>query len=156
MQNEPFIHGDITVSIEQQRLILKEWNERDSDHPDGPPSLNELIKLAFPDSEKISGRTKEGRAVRAFLADRKIKPRSLHNYVPKEKIELTDEQQEYVINNLRTMKGYEMARVIFANQDLSHVSQEARTINDFIKSLDVPVPTTFQSRDNCYHVQAAE
>ena len=137
MQNEPFIYGDVSVSTKQQELILREWNERGSDHPDGPPSLNELIKLAFPDLKKANGRTKEGRAVRAFLADRKIKPRSLHNYIPKEKIELTDEQEEYVINNLRTMKGYEMARVIFANQDLSHVSQEARTINDFIKSLDV-------------------
>jgi hypothetical protein len=139
MQNEPFIHGDITISIKQQELVLREWNDRDSNHPDGPPSLNELIKLAFPDLEKANGRTKEGRAIRAFLADRKIKPRSLHNYIPKEKIELTEEQQEYVVNNLRTMKGYEMARVVFANPDLSHVSQEARTINEFIKSLDSSV-----------------
>ena len=34
------------------------------------------------------------------------------------------------------MKGYEIARVIFVNPDLSHVSQEARTVNDFIKTLD--------------------
>jgi len=136
MENEPFIHSDITISVDQQKLVLKEWNSRDSNHPDGPPSLNELIKLVFPDLTNVSGRTKEGRAVRAFLSSKEITPRSLHNYVPKEKIELTDEQQEYVINNLTTMKGYELARVIFANSTLSHVSQEARTVNDFIKTLN--------------------
>ena len=131
-----FVYGGITISAEQQKLLLEEWNGRTLDHPDGPPSLNELIKVAFPELEKANGRTKEGRAVRAFLASKDISPRSLHNYIPKEKIELTEEQQEYVINNVTTMKGYEIARVIFANPDLSHVSQEARTINDFIKTLD--------------------
>jgi hypothetical protein len=137
--HETFIHGSITVSTEQQKLLLEEWNNRGVDHPDGPPSLNELIKIAFPDSKNINGRTKEGRAVRAFLITKDISPRSLHNYVPKEKIELTEDQQEYVINNLRTMKGHEIARIIFVNPDLSHVSQEARTVNDFIKNLDPDV-----------------
>ena len=134
--HEPFVHSGVTISPEQQKLVLVEWNSRNVDHPDGPPSLNELIKIAFPDSKNISGRTKEGRAVKAFLATKDIAPRSLHNYVPKQKIELNEEQQEYIVNNLRTMKGYEIARVIFVNPDLSHVSQEARTVNDFIKTLD--------------------
>jgi len=131
-----FVYSGITISVEQQKLLLEEWGSRSLDHPDGPPSLNELIKLAFPELKKVNGRTKEGRAVRAFLTSEDISPRSLHSYVPREKIGLTEEQQEYIINNVTTMKGYEIARVIFANHDLSHVSQEARTINDFIKTLD--------------------
>ena len=133
---KPFTHSNVEISVEQQRQLLEEWNSRDSNHPDGPPSLNELIKLIFPDVKKANGRTKEGRAVRAFLSSKSITARSLHDYIPKEKIELTEEHQEYIINNLRTMRGYEIARVIFANPDLSHVSQEARTVNEFIKNLD--------------------
>ena len=59
--NNSFSHSGITISVEQQKLILEEWNSRAIDHPEGPPSLNELIKIAFPDLEKANGRTKEGR-----------------------------------------------------------------------------------------------
>jgi len=142
-KSEPFTYGKISISLEQQKIILQEWNNRTVDHPDGVPSLNELIKLAFPDVEKANGRTKEGRAVKAFLAEKNISPRSLHDYVPKEQLELNEEQQEYIINNAATMKGYEIARIIFVNPDLSHVSQEARTVNDFIKTLDPNTVTPY-------------
>ena len=43
------------LTEEQEQIILNEWNSR----PNSPPSLLELIKLAFPD-KKLDGRTKEG------------------------------------------------------------------------------------------------
>jgi len=123
----------------QQSLILGEWNERGVDHPDGPSTLNELIKIAFPDTENADGRTKEGRIVKQFLASRDMAARSLHDYVPKEKIELTEEHKEYAANNANLMRGYEIARVIFQDVTLSHVSQEARTVNEYIRTLDMSV-----------------
>lgn len=143
---ESFKYKGGELTSEQQSSILNEWNERSSNEE--PPSLNELIKLIFPDLENADGRTKEGRLIRAFLASKDIAARSLHNYVPKEKIKLTEEQQEYVINNVRTMKGYEIARIVFVNPDLSHVSQEARTINEFVKTIDpniIPYDETQQT-----------
>lgn len=136
---ENFEYNGAILSPEQQVLILDEWNKRSADHPDGPPSLNELIKIAFPDTENADGRTKEGRIVKHFLASRDMTARSLHDYVPKEKIELTEEHKEYIANNANLMRGYEIARVIFQDVSLSHVSQEARTVNEYIRTLDLSV-----------------
>ena len=61
---ENFEYKGGILSPEQQILILEEWNKRDVDHPDGPSSLNELIKIAFPHVENADGRTTEGRIVK--------------------------------------------------------------------------------------------
>ena len=97
--SDNFEHKGGILTPEQQGLILDEWNKRGVDHPDGPPALNELIKIAFPNVENADGRTKEGRIVKQFLASRDMIARSLHDYVPKEKIELTEEHKEFIINN---------------------------------------------------------
>ena len=62
---EPFEHKGVVITPEQQSLILDTWNQEGSKNP---PSLNELIRAAFPDIKNADGRTKEGRAVRAFLS----------------------------------------------------------------------------------------
>ena len=49
------------LTQKQKEEILKEWNGR----KDNPPSLLELIRIAFPD-EKIDGRTKEGKRLKNF------------------------------------------------------------------------------------------
>ena len=144
---ENFEYKGGVLSSEQQILILEEWNRRGVDHPDGPPSLSELIKIAFPDIENADGRTKEGRIVKEFLSSRNMTARSLHDYVPKEKIELTEEHKEYIVNNAGMMKGYEIARVIFKDSSLSHVSQEARTINEFIKASDTEIEVAFNQEE---------
>ena len=79
------------LTEEQEQIILDEWNSR----PDSPPSLLELIKLAFPE-QSLDGRTKEGRAVKEFLASRSIKARASHEYQPKEKISLSEEDKTTV------------------------------------------------------------
>jgi hypothetical protein len=134
-----FEHKGGILTPGQQSLILDEWNRRGVDHPDGSPTLNELIKIAFPDTENADGRTKEGRIVKQFLASRNMSARSLHDYVPKVKIGLTEEHEEYIANNANLMRGYEIARVIFQDVSLSHVSQEARTVNEYIRTLDMSV-----------------
>ena len=105
----------------QEKIILEEWNSR----LDNPPSLLELIKLAFPDQE-LDGRTKEGRAVKTFLATRKIKARGAHEYQAKEKIELTQEHRQFIENNANMMNGREIAGVIFANPSLTNLHLQVR------------------------------
>ena len=120
------------LTKEQKTILLDEWNSR----PNSPPSLLELIKLAFPDQE-IDGRSKEGKAVKAFLATREIKPRASHEYKAKEKIDLSEEDELFIKNNLEFMSAVEMAKVLFKNDQLTNLNQEARVVNDFIKTLEV-------------------
>ena len=120
------------LTNDQKKAILEKW---ESD-PDNPPSLLELISAAYPDKPEIDGRTKEGRAVKAFLASNQIKARASHQYKAKDKIKLTEEQQEFITNNVSTMKALEMAKYLFDNPNLTTLSQECRTVNEFIKNLD--------------------
>jgi len=119
------------LTEEQEQVILNEWNSR----PDSPPSLLELIKLAFPD-QNLDGRTKEGKAVKEFLATKSIQARASHQYQPKEKIELSNEDETFIKNNVEFMSSVEMARMIFKNPQLTNLNQEARTIGEYIRSLD--------------------
>jgi hypothetical protein len=124
--------SEFDLTPEQREIILNEWNSR----IENPPALLELIKLAFP-GQDLDGRTKEGRAVKAFLATRKIKARGAHEYQAKEKMELTSEHKQFIESNASMMNGREMACVIFANPELSNLHQEVRIVNDYIKSLDL-------------------
>lgn len=126
---------NLDLTDQQKAAILNGWNNQ----PDEPPSLIELTKAAFPNVENVDGRSKEGRAVKAFLASRQLKARGTQDYVPKDKLELTEEQKEYISNSVTTMKAVEMARAIFSNDHLTNLNQETRTVNEYIKTLDKKV-----------------
>ena len=119
------------LTEEQEQSVLNEWNSK----PDSPPSLLELINIAFPD-QNLDGRTKEGRAIKEFLATRSIKARASHEYQPKEKIDLSQEDKTFIENNIEFMSSVEMARLIFKSPQLTNLNQEARMVSEYIKSLD--------------------
>ena len=129
--------NEIKLSEGQEELILDEWNSR----RDSPPGIKELTQKVFPDipQELRDGRSKYGRAIKRFLATRKIKAKGTHEYDKKDKIELTEEQKEYSRNNAAMMTGNEIARIVFSDNELMPLSQETRTINKYIKSLDVEI-----------------
>jgi hypothetical protein len=133
---------DILILTEEQQLkLLKEWNDR----PNNPPSLAELVKLAF-DRDDLDGRSKEGKAVKQFLASRQIKPKKSHEYEAKGLIELTVEQKEYVSNNCHTMTGLEMAKILFKNESLTNLCQETRSILEHMKN--IPSNIKFNNNEN--------
>lgn len=118
---------------EQQKLgILNEWNNR----PTNPPSLLELVRIAFPNVDGADGRSWHGKKVKEFLASRQIKARASYEYQPKDKIELSQDQKEFAANNVNSMGALEIARTLFNNQNLTSLSQETRTIIEYIKTLD--------------------
>lgn len=121
---------DIILTNDQKATLIEEWNSR----PKNPPSLLELINLVFPD-KKVDGRSKEGKAVKAFLAEQSIKARAAQEYQHKE-IELTDEQKEFVDNNYKMMTFVEIARVIFANEKITNLNKEAKVVEAYIKEID--------------------
>jgi len=118
------------LTDEQQLKLLNEWNNR----PDNPPSLAELVQLAFSRSD-LDGRSKEGKAVKAFLASRQIKPKKSHEYQAKGLIELDDGQKEYISNNCRTMTGLEMAKILFKDEALTNLCQETRSVLEYLKNI---------------------
>tara|TARA_B100000287_G_scaffold345926_1_gene333378 strand:- start:4444 stop:5523 length:1080 start_codon:yes stop_codon:yes gene_type:complete len=119
------------LSQQQKDDILKEWNNR----KDNPPSLLELIRLAFPD-KNVDGRSKEGKLVKTFLAEQNINALASHQYQAKAKIELDETQKEFIRNNFATMTSVEMARVLFANPDLTNLNQESKTVDEYVRTLN--------------------
>lgn len=58
------MNNDLPILTEEQQLkLLNEWNNR----PENPPSLVELVQLAF-GRDDLDGRSKEGKAVKTFFS----------------------------------------------------------------------------------------
>jgi len=127
--------NEIQLNEKQQQDILDAWNNR----PDNPPSLQRLTSIAFPDVKNADGRSKEGRAVKAFLASRELKARGSHQYKAKGLLELNEDQKEYLKNNASLLKPLELTKNVFDNDALTTLSQEFRTITEFLKTADVKV-----------------
>jgi hypothetical protein len=133
---------DILILTEEQQLkLLKSWNDR----PDNPPSLAELVKLAF-DRDDLDGRSKEGKAVKQFLASRQIKPKKSHEYEAKGLLELLPEQKEFVSNNCNMMTGLEISKILFKNESLTNLSQETRSVLEFMKN--IPSNVKYNNTEN--------
>jgi hypothetical protein len=132
--------SEITLTEEQQKNILNEWNSR----PSNPPSLLELIRAAYPDTD-LDGRSKEGKAVKAFLATREIRAHASHQYQPKQKVELTEEHKEFIRNNFSMMSSVEMARILFAEPELTNLNQESRAVEQYVESLNPAIAHAAQT-----------
>ncbi|NBP00126.1 MAG: hypothetical protein EBU90_08335 [Proteobacteria bacterium] len=129
----------VILNEEQQLKLLEAWNSRQSN----PPSLAELVKIAF-NRDDLDGRSKEGKAVKHFLASRQIKPKKSHEYEPKGLIDLDNESKEYISNNCQTMTGLEMAKILFKNESLTNLSQETRSVLEYMKT----IPTNIKYNNN--------
>ena len=85
--------------------------------------------------ETIDGRSKQGRAVRKFLAGQDKKANT--SLVPKvEQIHLTKEQKEFLMtDNIEVgMNALEIARLTFKDRDVQPLSIKHRIIVDFLRT----------------------
>jgi hypothetical protein len=121
----------IELTESQQQSVLAAWDKE----PDAPPSLLQLIRIAYPDQPHLDGRSKEGKTVKAFLITRDINPLASHQYQPK-KTSLTKEHEEFINNNFGMMSSVEMARVLFKNNELTNLSAESRAVDEYVKTLN--------------------
>lgn len=124
---------NIKLNEEQQLAILEEWNK----HKDGAPHLKDLIELVFGEipEEKRDGRSIYGRAVKKFLAEKSLEAKVSHKYYPKEKIELTEDQKEFISNNCSAMKPMDMARFIFDDNKISALDLRYKVVAEFINAI---------------------
>lgn len=86
--------------------------------------------------EGKDGRSKEGRAVKAFLSEIDLNAVPASEYQKVDKPELSEEHKEFIRNNKGTMKYVEMSRILFSNERLTSLSAETRMVTEYCKSLD--------------------
>lgn len=118
------------LSTEQKKSILQFW--QDGIDAGKPPNIMDITTRLF--GADVDGRSKEGKAVKDYLASLNIKPRTSEVY-EKKRVELTLDHQEFVKNNRDSMSSVEMAKVLFNNTQLTNLSKEARSIDEFNRSL---------------------
>ena len=113
----------------EQKQILRE-NARDI------TDLTELTRLAFPDAEKVDGRSKQGRAVREFLLNNEIEYETKHIY-PKDNIELTQDQKDFVDQSVSNgMTCAQVASVLFPETRITHTSKEYQAVFEYVDAND--------------------
>lgn len=114
------------LTEDQKNQILKEFKNN--------PDLMYITRTVFNDPN-IDGRSKQGRAVRQFLAKQNKKAKT--SLVPKvEQIELTKQQKEFLMtDNIEVgMNALEVARLTFKDKSVQPLSIKHRIIVDFLKT----------------------
>ena len=100
---------DIILTPAQEEAIVQFWNS----FKEGAPSIAQVLAVAFPNGE-TDLRSRECRAVKRFLATRSLQAKNDKVFVKKERIVLTKDQEQYIINHAK----YELS--------LIHISEPTR------------------------------
>ena len=96
--------------------------------------LSELTRLVFPDSENLDGRSKQGRAVRKFLADNAIDYQTRH-FSSKDPISLNEEQKDFIDKSISDgMDCAQIAAILFPEARITKVGQEYVAIHNYVES----------------------
>lgn len=108
------------------------------------PDLNILTQKCF-DNDKLDGRTKEGRAVRAFLIENDIEFNT--KFVGKQDpIVFTKEQEEFIIQQADDgLSSLEIAKLLFPNKRVNPLSLEQRGVLKVIRDIN---PDIMPSKDS--------
>ncbi len=114
------------------------WKKFEEGCTDIKPLTAAFVDNFFPEEPENmkDGRSKYGRAVKGILIEKGLQAHASHQYQPKEKIKLSDENREFIDNNYRMMSFVEIARLLFDDPNLSNLSPEARAVQDYIQSLN--------------------
>ena len=136
------------LNQEQKDIILENCKKT--------TDLSELTRLAFPDCEKIDGRSKQGRAVREFLSTNQIQYETKH-LDPKESIILSEEQKEFINNSINQgMDCLQIASVLFPSVRVTKNSQEYTCVYNYVeKSENLSPPISEDSVNKKYSAPKA-
>ena len=117
----------MNLSEEQKQFIRDNFKSN--------PNLLDLTRQVFEDPN-IDGRSKEGRAVRAFLAEEKLEYKTTkREKVPD--IELTDEQVEFIKAQAQNnLSAYQIAEILFPDINIKRFCKEHMTIVEFLREYE--------------------
>ena len=128
------MNEDIELTKEKQDALIQAKNAFISG-AEVDMSLMHLIQNVAGFSGK-DGRSKEGRAVKAFLSKIDFSAIPSSEYQKVDRPELTEEHKEFIKNNKGTMKYVEMSRILFGDDKLTSLSAETRMVTEYCKSLE--------------------
>lgn len=132
---------DIILSDEQKDRIREIYKDQ--------PDLIEITRKAF-DNEELDGRSKEGRAVRAFLVEAGLKYKTT-KVARQEGIVLDERQKAIILQNCKTMTAFQLGKLLFPEATITSVlSKECRAIISFVRSVE---PESLSSQENAIGVQ---
>ena len=122
---------------EEQKGFLRENAAR-------VPDLIDLTRQCF-DRKDLDGRSKEGRAVRRFLAENSIEYKTT-NRVPAEAIEFTPEQIAFILDQAESgLSSLHIARIVFPDRQVRPLSAEQRAVLTEIRNVN---PDILPSQDS--------
>lgn len=115
------------LSEEQKQFIRDNFKSN--------PNLLELTRQVFEDPN-IDGRSKEGRAVREFLAEENLEYKTTkREKVPD--IQLTDEQVEFIKAQAQNnLSAYQIAEILFPDVNVKRFCKEHMTIVEFLREYE--------------------
>ena len=117
--------SDFELTEDQKQEIADEFDKN--------PDLKHITQTVFKNSS-LDGRSKEGRAVRAFLIKNNLDfTTTLATRV--EEIDLTPEQKQFLMGNNveRGMNALEITRLTFKDRDIHPLTQQHRTVMEFLR-----------------------
>lgn len=106
-------------------------------------NLNDLTRLCFK-NDKLDGRSKEGRAIRAFLANNNFN----YKTTAKEIVEvepLTDSQKDTIRRYAGSTKVYDICKILWSDRKVTPLSKEYKIVCDYIKEVD---PKAMEENDD--------
>lgn len=116
---------DYQLTDEQKQKITEVYNTN--------PDLIFVTKAVF-GSEKIDGRSKEGRAVRDFLVEKGLKYRTSSTRDKVEDVELNEHKRNFILQNADKMTSYQMALTLFPEANIrSPLNKECQRIVQFLR-----------------------
>lgn len=98
------------------------------------PDLIELTRATFKDGT-IDGRSKQGRAVRQYLASKEIKYKTTKHEEVKP-IVLTEEQKDFIEQYSQDgMSSYQIAQLLFPDDEVKKLGREQRTVGNYLDAV---------------------
>lgn len=122
-----------TLTLERQER-LKGFLEKNPE-----ATLTEITTYTY-NNENIDSRSKEGRILKQFLLDNNIEYKN-RSVFQRDRIKLTLDHEEFIKNNYKNQHYLDMAKILFKNNNLTHLSLEAREVNKFVEQLQKKDPT---------------
>jgi len=98
------------------------------------PDLIELTRATFKDGT-IDGRSKQGRAVREYLASKEIKYKTTKHEEVKP-IVLTEDQKNFIEQYSQDgMSSYQIAQLLFPDDEVKKLGREQRTVGNYLEAV---------------------
>ena len=118
--------NNLQLTDQQKRQIQEEFSKN--------PDLRHITQTVFED-DSLDGRSKEGRAVRAFLINNNLE---FNTTAPQraEELQLGADHREFLMsdNIERGMNALEATRLAFRDREIQPLSQQHRMVMEFLRS----------------------